>query len=278
MSRPKKGVNIYGRSWVSVARLIGTRTNEQVRAHAKQYLNKDLTEKRPWMSKRKSTTPPAPKAPTPCRKAAAAAASPAPGVGVASAPAALAPSSVPARPARRKAAAAAAARIESSAAGGGADGGGDGEWCRDAADAGHESSSVVADGSESASESKTREETRPPSEGTKEEAEEGDKWSKRARLPGEVGGGAHEERHTQDKNAGKKKKAKKKKKKQDMMVVDIDRSRERGDDRGDRAVMVRAKANTAVWHGRGWAGGRQVGGGAHPSCSAHAVGHWWCGV
>ncbi|CBJ26084.1 conserved unknown protein [Ectocarpus siliculosus] len=166
-----KGVKIYGRSWVSVARLMGTRTNEQVRAHAKQYLNKDLTEKRPWRSKRsKSTTPPVPKAPTPCRKVAAAA-SPASGVGVSSAPASLAPSSVPARPARRKAAAAAAARIESTTAGGDADGGGD------------------------------------------EEEEEGGGWSKRARLPGEVGGGAHEEGHTQDKSAGKKKKAKKTKKK-----------------------------------------------------------------
>ncbi|CAM9182732.1 unnamed protein product, partial [Ectocarpus sp. 6 AP-2014] len=212
----RAGVKIYGRSWVSVARLMGTRTNEQVRAHAKQYLNKDLTEKRPWRSKRsKSTTPPVPKSPTPCRKVAAAA-SPASAVGVASAPAAFAPSSVPARPARRKAAAAAAARIESTTAGGDADGGGDGEWCRDAADAGHDSSSVAADGSESASESKTREETWPPPLEVKqeeEEEEEGGGWSKRARLPGEVGGGAHEEGHTQDKSAGKKKKAKKKKKK-----------------------------------------------------------------
>ncbi|CAM9889175.1 unnamed protein product [Ectocarpus fasciculatus] len=219
MKARRAGVKTYGRSWVSIARLVGTRTNEQVRAHAKQHLNKDLTEKRPWRSKtpckskKTSTTPTAAKARTPCQKVATADASPEPGVGVASTPAVLAPSSVPARPARRKAAAAAAARIESTAGGGDADGGDDGEWCRDAADAGHESSSVVEDGSESASESKTREETRPPSEGQKEEqAEEGGRSSEGARLPGEVGEGAHEEGHTQDEIAGKKKRAKDKKK------------------------------------------------------------------
>lgn len=190
----KKGVKIFGRSWASIARLVGTRTNEQVRAHAKLHLNKDLTEKRTWRSetprrsKRKLTTSTAAKARTPCRKVAADA-NPVPGVGVASTPAALAPSSVPARPARREAAAAAAPRIDSTAAGGDADGGDDDEWCRDAADAGDESSSVVADGSENASESKAREETRPPCQGQNEEAKEGGRSSKRARLPGEVGGG-----------------------------------------------------------------------------------------